>query len=363
MVSDRDIYTAPPERREREPGGASVDPQVQEMRRQARRRSLTLTLVMLVMLGVAWALVHLMEERDKERREQITEGLGLTNEEGAVETSSGALLSAPQIGELPDELSADKTKRLSALDRDRIGRAMDEVRLAKEYLDAHEWDGAEIHARQALEIWPDMNAAQRLIGFVYTQRGQFDQAIAILEKALETSPFSAETFNNLATAYMQRWDLERAEDHLITALEIRPGFAVAHMNLGLLYVIMGRYEETIDQLNQALEIVPDNVSARNNLAVALIRVNRYAEARKHLEYIIERDPRRATAYFNIAITHVYERDIDEALRYIAMGARLCSPVVCRNYLSDSDFDPIRPHPAFQALLNNLYPDLPVMPES
>ena len=64
----------------------------------------------------------------------------------------------------------------------------------------------------------------------------------------------------------------------------------------------------------------------------------------------------------MAITYVFEQNVQEAMAWIQRGARYCSPVTCRNYLSDSDFDSIRGHPAFENFINNLYPDLPVLPE-
>ena len=42
--------------------------------------------------------------------------------------------------------------------------------------------------------------------------GQFEQAILVLEQALESDPFSAETLNNLATAYMQKGMMDKAEN-------------------------------------------------------------------------------------------------------------------------------------------------------
>lgn len=363
MGPDRDIYNAPGGEGKDDRNLPLVGAPLAEERARTRRHTVIFSTLMVVILVIAWVVVYHQEQQEEEA-ERLAEVAELqATDEGMTPGPSGITYARPQLPDLTENLTRPVGATLDDLDRDRLSKAISEVRVANEYLLQQDWDGAETHARRALDIWPDMNAGLRLMGFVYTQRGQFDQAAAILEKALQQEPFSAETFNNLASAYMQKWELERAESLLNTALDLRPDFAVAHMNLGLLYIILGRYPLTIDHLEQALELAPESVSARNNLAVALLRVGRYEEAREHLQNIINRFPARASAYFNMAITYVLERNFGEAMGYIQLGATHCSPVACRNFLADSDFDPMRGHPAFQSFINNLYPELPQFPES
>jgi Flp pilus assembly protein TadD len=365
MDPTKDIYSKP----ERPPPGQpETNPSVELPPVQARQRTLRstigFTLLMVGVLAVASWLVYLQEEKET----RPGPPLPTSREEVGRPASRGqppaAVAVPPPLGDLSELMTPADGRKLSPMDQEKMAQAMGEVRIANQYLEQQDLDGAERHARKALAIWPRMNAAERLLGFVYTRRGQFDQAIAILEHSLEGEPFNPETFNNLASAYLQRWDLEKAEELLQTALKIRPEFAVAHLNLGLLYLVSGsgRYELAIDHLERALDVVPDNPSARNNLAVALMRVGRNDEARKNLELIIKQSPARASAYFNMAITYVLEQKVDEAMAWIRRGSRLCSPVICQNYLSDSDFDPIRNHPAFQKFVSDLYPDLPSLPE-
>ena len=355
---DRDIYKAADSESKNRVDPVVVDVPPAEWRTRSRRKTVGFLLLMAVILVVAWGVGHMLEQQD--------EGGGdpdgpPTAHPVLQETPGGALLATPDITDLTDAFMEPGEGLQETLDREKIATAMAKVRIAAEYVQAREWDGAELNAREALEIWPDMNAALRLLGFVYTQRGQFDQALVLFERALSVNPFSAEAFNNMATVYLQKMELEKAEEMLTTALNIRPNFLPSLINLGMLYIIMGRYEDTVDYLTRAVDIAPDTISARNNLAVALIRVGRYDEARRHLRYIIERRPNRATVYFNMAITYVYERDVAESMRYLELGAQRCSPMECLNYLNDGDFDPLRPLPVFRHFMQNLYPDLPDLP--
>ncbi len=246
-------------------------------------------------------------------------------------------------------------------DPERIAQALSEIRTGAEYLRAYNWNQAEVHARKALEVWPDMTAALRLLGVVYTQRGQFDQAIAYLERALKAEPSNVEIYLNLSTAHMQKGEYDKAEELLQTALKLAPGYRVAYLNLGMLALLRGRFDAAADYLEQAIEQVPNDPPPRNNLAVALIRLGRFDEAREQLLYLVEHFPDLPNPYFNMAITYVLENNFKEAMAWIRRGAHYCSPLACRQYLDDVDFDTIRGTPEFQAFLKSLYPDMPELP--
>jgi Flp pilus assembly protein TadD len=275
-----------------------------------------------------------------------------------------AALSDSMITLAPTSESAGLTAPTSAppFEPERMAQAMSEVRAGLDYLQIYNWNQAELHARKALEIWPDMTAALRMLGVVYTQRGQFDQAIAYLERALKAEPFNVEIYINLSTAYMQKGQYDKAEELLKTALQLSPGYRVAYLNLGMLALLRGSFDAAADYLEQAIEQVPNDPPPRNNLAVALIRLGRFDEARTHLQYLVDTFPELPNPYFNMAITYVLENNLAEAMQWIRRGAQHCSPLACRQYLADADFDAIRGTPEFQALLKSLYPDVPELPE-
>jgi len=360
MDKDNDIYKKAPGN-----GGKANGqlPLVELTPAQVKSRTIASTLgfvlIMLVLLGGATWFIHRQEEERK-----------LPDEPEAPETlkvpfarpdEAPAATTAPRVA-IPEPVGTVTPEAEAQIDPERMAQAMGEVRTANEYLHARNWNQAEVHARKALEIWPDMNAALRLLGVVHTQRGQFDQAIVILEKALQASPFNVEIYNNLATAYMQKGQYEKSEELLQTSLQIMPGYRIAFLNLGLLALLRGNFEAAADYLERSLEQVPDDPPPRNNLAVALIRLGRYDEAREHLQYIIDRYPELPNAYFNMAITYVLENRFPEAMNWIRTGGERCSPIACQQFLADSDFNAIRGTPEFQAFIKSLYPDLPTPPE-
>lgn len=342
----------------------SVDLTMAEARRRVVRS------IVLVLLGGACLLaaVIMFIVPDKDREESYGPGAETETERdaGAIEQTSGAAaLLAPELEAMARNAltERDEAAAQAALNPQQAAEAMGQIRLARQCAAARQWDQAEEHAGKALQIYPSMNAAMRLLGFVYLQRGQFDQAIAVLEEAQRLDPFNVETFNNLATAYMQRTDMDKAEELLLASLQIQPDYTLSQLNLGLLYLARSEYQLALNNLEQALPKVPDDINVRNNVGVAQLRLGRYNEAREHFQTIIKKNPTASFAYFNMAITYVMEGDEKKAIEWIEDGAQHCSPSVLKNYLADADFDPIRNQEAFQFIMSRITPRLPTGPGS
>lgn len=340
-----------------------ADVRLDLMRRATWRRGLGFAFMILIILGIAAYVV--IEENNPEPTEpffslttnDIFSIASATNSIPAISMATRDELQAPLItfSELPTNRPAEEVDAVKA------AKAMTILKQANRYLMARDFVRAEIEARKALEEWPGMTAAYRMLGAIFTQQGQFEQAKTALELALDGDPFNPETYNNLAIVHMQKGRLQKAEELYLTALEINPGYLGALINLGILYVANGDYNSAVDYLERSLEQVPRDESVRNNLAVSWIRLGQYEEARRHLERIIKDSPETASAYFNLAIAYALENRTEEALSWIRRGSQYCSPVELQRFMADSDLDSLRDNPEFQSILNQVYPELPRAP--
>ncbi len=361
MDEPRDIYkAAPPDAKPPGPG-RQVDPDLQLARKQTWNRSLWFTMVMLLVLGGAsWLLYEPEPEEDgadaplpqmPSRRTALATNLATRPEPFALEEEAGRTPGGADPPAVPPQIGPQ-----------RAAEAMGCMRIADRHMKMRNWDEAEKYCRRALDLWPDMTPALRLLGVIYNQRGQFDQAIPVLEKALRASPFSAEVYNNLATSYMQKGNMDKAEELLQTALQIRPDYLLSVVNLGMLYTAIGLHETAADYLDRALAFLPRDPSLRNNLGVALLRMGRYEDARRQLRLLLELTPAAPAAYFNMAITYALERRDAEALEWIRKGQAYCSPVGLKKFLDDQDFDTLRANPEFQQIYRQgVYPKVPGVP--
>ncbi len=355
MADDRDIYKV--DKKTAEPVYADQDAPVRKPEGPPHRKAIAILIGMVLLMG-AVALIFYQQEEP----EFSTEGGLFLRDADATSTNAAATNATPPeyaaIESLFTDLGGRDQTQITNLSPQKMAEAMGHVRSAQQYVRDRDMEAAEREVGKALVVWPDMNIAIRLLGSIYTQRGQFDEAITLLEKSLEREPFSAETLNNLSINYMQKGMMGKAEELLITALQIRPDYSVAHMNLGFVNLRMNRFDLAAENFELGLRQMPGNPAVINNLAVSLIRMGDLEGGRRHLNNLIAEDPTRATAYFNIAITYVMDGEDATALEWLRRGAGHATLSQLQAYLSDPDLDPIRSHPEFRQLLAERFPDVP-----
>lgn len=330
-------------------------------RARSRRISLAFILSMSVIFGVAMFVIYLEDQSEtRKEREQLDETFSAfgANEPMVEHSATGSPL---VLSFDPDPFAMRESAK--TVDPQVVAKAMAEVRVAHQYLLNGELDWAEKHARQALDVWPDMNTAQRLMGVIYIRRAQYDQAVAALEAALRTDPFNAETYNSLATVYMHQEQMAKAEELLQSALNIRPRYSVAHYNLGLLYLVTQNDRLAIEHLEQSLQQFGNEPGMYNNLGVAHMRLHAFDKARRFYQKAIDRWPENPPPYFNCAISYVRQGRFDKALEWVRKGAEISTPLDFKHYLDDPDFDPLNSHPQAAKQIEAIYQHMINVPEA
>jgi len=121
------------------------------------------------------------------------------------------------------------------------------------------------------------------MGIIYLDRGDFQNAKGVLEKAEEliqlyNMPGDIGVYTNLGSLYLQTNDLKRAENYitrvlrLATTLNYPLAIADAWMNLGVVYNNEERYKDAVAAYNEAmkiyeeLDIQPRVAALMNNVA-------------------------------------------------------------------------------------------------
>jgi len=92
------------------------------------------------------------------------------------------------------------------------------------------------------------------IGLAYLQRRQFDQAILLLSKSLETDPKYAVAYETRGAIYSRREQYDQAISDFNRALEIDPGFAEAYFSRGKAYYIGREYEKSWEDIKKAQDL-------------------------------------------------------------------------------------------------------------
>ncbi|WP_414621195.1 tetratricopeptide repeat protein [Calothrix sp. CCY 0018] len=133
------------------------------------------------------------------------------------------------------------------------------------------------------EVWFDR-------GFQQCEAGDFEQAIASYDKAIEIKPDYYEAWVNRGVALGELGRFEQAIASYDKAIEIKPDFHEAWGNRGVALDELGRVEQAIASYDKAIEIKPDYHEAWGNRGIALIELGRFDQAIASSDKAIEIKP-------------------------------------------------------------------------
>lgn len=133
--------------------------------------------------------------------------------------------------------------------------------------------------RRILESDPDHPDALHLLGVTLIQRGQSDQAVALIERAIARRPNIGIYHANLASAFQSLRRHDDAIAHADKAISLDPKVASrAYHIAGIAFGDSGQHDDAAFCFSKSLEADPNLVEARLMLSVALDRLGRYDES-------------------------------------------------------------------------------------
>lgn len=117
------------------------------------------------------------------------------------------------------------------------------------------FEDAERHARQALETAPDMRDAKNALGVILVHEKKYDDAVSVLKPLAEDILYGSpeKAWGNLGWAYLSRGNTDEAIVALRRALAAEPRFCVGNYRLGLAYEKKGEYQLAQEAFTKALE--------------------------------------------------------------------------------------------------------------
>jgi len=118
-----------------------------------------------------------------------------------------------------------------------------------------------------LELAPENPSTHYLLGRIYTNEKDYQQAVAAYEKAVELKTDIAGVYFNLGFIYYAvKKDYSRAQGMYKRTVELSPPFLdEALFNLALTQKKLGKRQESITNLESAIRVNPDNKQARELL--------------------------------------------------------------------------------------------------
>jgi len=189
----------------------------------------------------------------------------------------------------------------------------DQLNLALQYHRSGNLSEAEILYRQVLEHFPNHPDALHLLGFLTIQIGNNEEAIHLIEKAIQLNGASAKFYENLAVALQNLRRNEEAISACFKALEIEPDNFNVYNTLGNAFRGQGKLNQAITSFQRALSLRPDVAEVHLNLGKVLREQGRFDGAEGCFKKAVTLRTDYAEAYFNLGIIYRSIGNLDEAV--------------------------------------------------
>lgn len=167
--------------------------------------------------------------------------------------------------------------------------------LANLYYEDREFDRVEEELRMCLKIDPDFHEANNFLGYFFAENNKnLDEAIQLINKALEIQPKNGAYLDSLGWAYYKKAQVEGRNDYLVKALQ-KLQKAVRFMeepdiyeHIGDVHYSLGHWDEAVTSWEKAhmlYKVVPRNDTQIRNITAKLEKIKRLISEEKNSKSI------------------------------------------------------------------------------
>jgi TolB-like protein/Flp pilus assembly protein TadD len=229
------------------------------------------------------------------------------------------------------------------------------------YGDDADLEQADLASRRALEFAPDLAEAHVARGQVLFLRNDYGAADEAFETAIRLNPRLYEAYYFYARSNFVRGNLESAAKLLGHAARIDPDDYQAPLLVAQIYDSQERPEQAIASRRRGIEAVerrlqqsPEETRALYMGANALVCLGESEKGVRWAERALDLEPDEPMLLYNVGCVFSLAGETDRALECVEKSVR--GGLAYVDWLrQDSNFDPLRDHPRFQALLERRPP--------
>lgn len=288
---------------------------------------LTLLMISIMVLRGLWAV----RDRELKSAPRPTALTSETTPTGAVASTGGADAKGSALGgQKPLELDTERIRRAVLLAKH--AQALEEGGSLQEAITRY---------REALDVWPYLNAVWGQLGRAYLKTREFNKAQVALEKAVQGSPGTAELMNDLGAALLYQGQIDRALNLFDAAMEIDPAFAPSQFNLALCHMARNERVEARAYLQAYLRLKPQDARALREMAFLDALEAHYDDAMSSLERALVESPDWPLLYFDSAAVAALMGRMDQAIAFLQKAEPLSSPRAVYQIYSEPAFREIR----------------------
>jgi len=174
--------------------------------------------------------------------------------------------------------------------------------------------------RPTVHATPDAKAAEINVrlGLNYLQRGDYEIALAKLEKALQQNPNLPSAHNTIALLYQRLEEMDKAEYHFKQAVQRDPTYSAAQNNYGAFLCGQERYDEAEQHFLEAVKnpLYANKAQALENAGMCANRIPDQTLAEKYFLKALQINPNLSKSLLQMAQLRFLNIDYEDARSYI-----------------------------------------------
>jgi eukaryotic-like serine/threonine-protein kinase len=168
---------------------------------------------------------------------------------------------------------------------------------------------------------PDVAAVHRIAGLLKANDGQYEQAIAEYQRAIEIEPANSDAHRRLGQASKANGQMDQALREFRRAVDLDPDYFKTYQDLGTFYLDQGDYNNAVVQFQTEVKRAPDEPDAHHALGTVFSELGRYADAENEFRaaLVLAEVPKTLN---NMAVALMYQGKDPEATRYLLRSLAL-----------------------------------------
>ena len=215
-----------------------------------------------------------------------------------------------------------------------------------------DWEEAEREFKLALELDPGASRTHVPYGFLMSNMGRHDEAVALGKRAIQLNPVDLSTRISTAVLLQHARRYDEAIEQCQFVLDLNPNLRNAYHSLSEMYELKGLYEEAIAAYQKFLTLEGASEEEVAGLADAYQTSGKEGYWRWMLDYWNERAKQEYVPRTDFAIIYAHLGDKDQAMRWLEEGYKE-REIVMATLSADPAFDPLREDPRFHDLLRRM----------
>jgi len=221
-----------------------------------------------------------------------------------------------------------------------------------------DWCGAEREFLRAQELSPHAKAVRYDYAWCYAMwfllpLGRVEEAMIEMRRALDLDPLDPFYSSLLGYLLYVMRRFEPAAAQLQHAIDLDPTFFFSYWMLSVVLAAMGRFDEAVAAAEKGNELSGGDAMTRGVLGCVYGLAGRTAEARHLMEELTARRRLTYVSAFPLTMVHFGLGGLNESLEWTARGIEERDPGLVTTIKTGRQYDPLRSHPAYQALLRKM----------